>query len=184
MRHRIEFIRAEYDRDVRLVHKWMQEDYVHPFWNLNIPFSQFEKHFYKAIHDPHQTLYLGTIDGKPMSYFEAYNVKGDVIEKYYESAPHDQGIHLLIGEPTYVGKGLAGPLLREMTNFQFQQNKQTKKIVAEPDIRNEKMIHVFETCGFERVKSVKLPDKTGLLMFCDRERFERKYNHDTVEQAK
>lgn len=39
MRHRIRFIRAEYERDVQLVHKWMQEEYVHPFWHLNIPFS-------------------------------------------------------------------------------------------------------------------------------------------------
>lgn len=71
-----------------------------------------------------------------------------------------------------------------MTAFQFEQNKPTEKVVAEPDIRNEKMIHVFEKCGFERVKPVNLPDKTGLLMFCDRERFERKYNHDAVQQAK
>ncbi|AOC57226.1 MULTISPECIES: GNAT family N-acetyltransferase [Bacillus] len=184
MRHRIRFIRAEYERDVRLVHKWMQEEYVHPFWHLNIPFPAFEKHFYQAIHDPHQTLYLGTIDGTPMSYFEAYNVKGDVIESYYQPSPHDQGIHLLIGEPDYVGKGFAAPLLQAMTAFQFEQNKRTEKIVAEPDIRNEKMIHVFEKCGFERVKPVNLPDKTGLLMFCDRERFERKYNHDAVQQAK
>jgi RimJ/RimL family protein N-acetyltransferase len=109
-----------------------------------------------------------------MSYWEAYWVEGDVIQPYYEADSHDQGIHLLIGEEDYLGKGLAMPLLRAIVHFQFLSEK-TEKVIAEPDIRNEKMIHVFEKCGFEKVKPVELPDKTGLLMHCTRETFERRW---------
>jgi RimJ/RimL family protein N-acetyltransferase len=48
-------------------------------------------------------------------------------------------------------------------------------VIAEPDIRNHKMIHVFEKCGFEKVQSIELPDKTGMLMYCYRENFERRW---------
>ncbi len=39
-----------------------------------------------------------------MSYWESYWVKGDIIEDHYESERGDQGIHLLIGDPDYLGK--------------------------------------------------------------------------------
>ncbi|MBZ5213093.1 GNAT family N-acetyltransferase [Bacillus paralicheniformis] len=179
MNDRITFQKADYARDVSLVYRWMQEEHVIPFWHLNMPFAKFEDHFHKAITDPHQTLYIGSIDGVPMSYWESYWVKGDVIEHHFDNEPFDQGIHLLIGEKEYLGKGLALPLLKAMVCMQFAEPN-TKKVIAEPDIRNKKMIHVFEKCGFRRIKPVNLPDKTGLLMFCERERFFEKGKKDEL----
>jgi RimJ/RimL family protein N-acetyltransferase len=53
----------------------------------------------------------------------------------------------------------------------------TNKVMAEPDIRNAKMIHLFEKCGFTPIKEIELPDKTALLMSCTRGNFERKWNY-------
>ncbi|GEN32915.1 rhizobactin siderophore biosynthesis protein RhbD [Aneurinibacillus danicus] len=172
----ISFVKVEYERDLHLLHRWMQEEHVIPFWKLNISLEKYKRHLEKFLNDQHQTLYLGCIEEIPMSYWEAYWVKGDIIEDYYPYDLFDQGIHLLIGEKEFLGKGYALPLLRAMVRFQFLTAR-TKKIVAEPDIRNKKMIHIFETCGFEPVKPIELPDKTGLLMFCHRENFERKWKH-------
>lgn len=172
----IQFRKAQM-KDVALVHKWMNEDHVHPFWQLNIPFDRFENHFRKALLDAHQTLYLGMIDGEVMSYWEAYWVEGDVIENAYASKAYDQGIHLLIGEKDYLGSGFALPLLRAMVRFQFQYDA-TTKVVAEPDIRNDKMIHIFEKCGFTPMAPIKLPDKQAQLMFCEREAFESRWNDE------
>ncbi|WP_264187660.1 GNAT family N-acetyltransferase [Halobacillus litoralis] len=163
--------------DVALVHKWMNEDQVHPFWQLNLPFERFEKHYRKALRDTHQTLYLGMIDGEVMSYWEAYWVKGDVLENSYSPKAYDQGIHLLIGEKDYLGSGFALPLLRAMVRFQLEQDA-TTKVVAEPDIRNEKMIHIFEKCGFTPITPIQLPDKKAQLMFCERETFESRWNDE------
>ncbi|WP_347550073.1 GNAT family N-acetyltransferase [Pseudalkalibacillus hwajinpoensis] len=170
----ISFTRVDYDRDIEVIHKWMNEEHVHPFWHLNLPIEPFRNHLRKALNDPHHTLYLGLVNNIPISYWEAYWVKGDITEEMYESIPYDQGIHLLIGEKNYLGKGLSLPLLHAMVAFQFEE-KRTKRIIAEPDIRNEKMIHVFEKCGFASIKPIELPDKTGLLMICDRDQFERKW---------
>ncbi|MDQ0483253.1 GNAT family N-acetyltransferase [Guptibacillus hwajinpoensis] len=172
----ISFQRVDFKRDVELLHRWMNEDHVHPFWNLNVSLDVFKNHLKNALADTHQSLYVGMVEGTPMSYWEAYWVKGDVTEDTYESEPYDQGVHLLIGEKEYLGKGLATPLLREMVAKQFKE-KRTKRVIAEPDIRNEKMIHVFQKCGFEPAFPITLPDKTGLLMFCERDQFERMWGY-------
>ncbi|MGY1422638.1 GNAT family N-acetyltransferase [Bacillus cereus] len=167
----ISFRPATMKDDFERLYIWMNNKHVIPFWKLNMPKLLYRNHFDLALKDTHQTLYIGYLDDTPMSYWESYYVKGDIMGKYYDYDEHDQGIHLLIGPEQYLGKGYALPVLKAMITFQFQ-NKNTKKIIAEPDINNKKMIHIFERCGFKSIKSVELPDKTGLLMFCDRNEFE------------
>lgn len=163
--------------DIEKIHQWMNEAHVYPFWNLNLPFEKFETHLEKALADHHHTLYIGLIDDEPMSYWEAYWVKGDVVEETYDAESADQGVHLLIGEKSFLGKGYALPMLKAMVRFLFRI-KETEKVIAEPDISNETMIHVFKKCGFKPVKRIRLPDKTGLLMFCEREEFEKRWNNE------
>ncbi len=179
IRKTISFEYVDYERDLTLIHRWMNEEHVIPFWQLNYSLGEFANHLQKALAEKRQTLLLGSLDGVPMSYWEAYWVQGDIVEKCYESVPYDQGIHLLIGDKDYLGRGYSLPMLQAMVEYQFQI-PETNKIIAEPDIRNEKMIHVFKKCGFEPVKPIELPDKTGLLMYCHREVFERRVHDDRI----
>lgn len=57
-----------------------------------------------------------------------------------------------------------------MTAFQFRATDATR-VVSEPDVRNERVIHVFERCGYEPQGRIDLPDKEALLMHCERDRF-------------
>lgn len=170
----ISFRRVSMEKDVNRLHSWMHKSHVIPFWNLNISLPDYTAHLRKFLQDDHQTLLIGEMDGTPMSYWESYWVKDDIIGRYYEWDEYDQGIHLLIGPEEFLGKGFTYPLLLTMLYKKFQINE-TNRIVAEPDVRNEKMIHVFEKCGFQPVKEVHLPDKTGLLMICERKGFERRW---------
>ncbi|WP_129728578.1 MULTISPECIES: GNAT family N-acetyltransferase [Bacillaceae] len=170
----ISFRRVSMEKDVHRLHSWMQESHVVPFWNLNISLPDYTAHLRKFLQDDHQTLLIGEIDGTPMSYWESYWVKDDIIGGYYEWDEYDQGIHLLIGPKEFLGKGFIYPLLLTMLYKKFQISE-TNRIVAEPDVRNEKMIHVFQKCGFQSVKEVALPDKTGLLMICERKGFDRRW---------
>ncbi|WP_181349693.1 GNAT family N-acetyltransferase [Thalassobacillus sp. CUG 92003] len=176
MNQTISFRPFEVNRDIGLLHRWMHHDHVIPFWQLNLPFDRFQNHVERALADRHQSLYIGELDGVPMSYWESYWAKQDVVGSTFNPEPSDQGVHLLIGDQRYLGKGLALPLLRAMVAFQFT-HPDTNRVIAEPDIRNEKMIHVFEKCGFTPVKSIELPDKTGLLMWCEREQFEARCSY-------
>jgi acetyl CoA:N6-hydroxylysine acetyl transferase len=170
----ITFRQVSMKEDLRRLHSWMHEQHVIPFWKLNISLKDYADHLQKFLQDAHQTLLIGELDGVPMSYWESYWVKGDMIGNYYEFDEYDQGIHLLIGPRKFLGKGFIYPLLMTIL-YKKLRIPETKKIIAEPDIRNEKMIHVFKKCGFQPVKEVQLPDKTGLLMVCERKVFERRW---------
>ncbi|WP_163538570.1 GNAT family N-acetyltransferase [Gracilibacillus sp. YIM 98692] len=166
----IVFRRVTLEKDLDRLHQWHHQPHVIPFWNQNFSETAYKDHLKKLLADQHQSLYIGYLNNVPMSYWEAYWAKDDLIANYYDAEKEDQGIHLLFGPEEYLGKGLALPLLRAMIAFQFK-HKKTEKVVAEPDVRNKKMIHIFEKCGFEPEKEIELPDKRGLLMFCHRVTF-------------
>jgi RimJ/RimL family protein N-acetyltransferase len=56
--------------------------------------------------------------------------------------------------------------------MQFRHSE-TGRVVAEPDARNERAIHVFEQCGFEPRREFRFDEagKDAVLMACERERF-------------
>lgn len=168
----ISFRPVTLQEDLNRIHAWMNEPHVIPFWDMARPLEDIRDYLQKALDDPHQTPYVGNLDGVPMSYWETYWAVEDVISGYYEVRPEDQGIHLLIGPPEFLGRGYALPLLRAMTALQFR-HEATQRIVTEPDIRNGLVIRVFERCGFEFQRPIDLPEKRAALMFCHRERFER-----------
>ncbi|WP_024546316.1 GNAT family N-acetyltransferase [Picosynechococcus sp. NKBG15041c] len=168
--------------DLQRIHQWMNCPHVIPFWKLNFSLEKMYDHLIKAIADPHQTLYIGSLNGVPISYWESYWAIDDIIANYYPAEKFDQGIHLLIGDTQFLGQGLALPLLRAMVMFQFQ-TPETQKIMTEPDARNQKMIHIFKKCGFEFQKEIDLPDKTGALMKCDRTKFEELWDQNIFTSA-
>ncbi|SFE01309.1 Protein N-acetyltransferase, RimJ/RimL family [Bacillus sp. OV194] len=177
LKNKISFRRVDFNGDAELLHQWMNEEHVIPYWKLNGPKEQYDQHLLSALQDEHQKLYIGSLNGRAVSYWESYWVKGDVVEEVYEADPYDQGVHLLIGEKDCLGKGYSLPMLKAMVRYQFHE-PYTAKVIAEPDIRNKKMIHVFEKCGFNPVHPVTLPDKTALLMFCDRNQFHRRWKYE------
>lgn len=179
----ISFREATVADDLHRIHDWMNRDHVIPFWDLARPVDGIRDYIEENLADDHQTPYIGCLDGEPMSYWEAYSVPGDIVSRYYESEPADRGVHLLIGPPEYLGRGLSLPLLRAMTAFQFSYPN-TQRVVAEPDIRNERMIHVFENCGYTIQKEIDLPDKRAALMFCDKIRFDGLFGALFAEKAK
>ncbi|WP_100404188.1 GNAT family N-acetyltransferase [Bacillus solitudinis] len=172
--YEISFRQVKLEDDLERLHYWHNQAHVIPFWKQNFPLLDYKAHLQKLLCDRHQTLYIGHVNGEPMSYWECYWTKDDIIANYYQLEEEDQGIHLLFGPKEFLGKGLALPFLRAMTAFLFQ-SEGTSKIVAEPDVRNEKMIHIFKKCGFEAQNEIELPDKRGLLMFCERATFFRRW---------
>lgn len=168
----ISFRQAAMNRDLGRLHRWLNEPHVLPYWQWNDPLPEFRTKLAAKLEDDHQTLYIGHLDHVPMSYWESYWAVDDDLAEHYDARPTDQGIHLLIGVPEFLGHGYAEPLMRAMTAFQFRHDE-TDRVVTEPDVRNEKVIHVFEKCGFEPQREISLPEKDAMLMICERERFER-----------
>lgn len=167
----IAFRRASMERDLERLHAWLNAEHVLPYWQLNDTLPEFRAAFREKLDDEHLTPYIGSLDHVPMSYWECYWAADDELAEHCDTDPTDQGIHLLIGPQEYLGKGYAIPLVRAATEMQFT-HPETDRILTEPDVRNETVIHVFEECGFEPRRELELPEKDALLLVCERERFQ------------
>ncbi|WP_435180973.1 GNAT family N-acetyltransferase [Halorussus sp. AFM4] len=164
---------ASLERDLGRLHAWLGSDHVKPYWQLDLPLPAFRDRLAEKLADDHLTPYIGCLDHVPMSYWGCYWAAEDDVANHYDADPADQGVHLLIGPEEYLGHGYALPLMRAVVAMQFR-HPETERVIAEPDARNERVIYVFEQCGFEPRQEFYFEEaeKDALLMVCERERFE------------
>ena len=164
---------ATTERDLGRLHAWLGNEHVKPYWQLDLPLPAFRAEMATKLEDDHLTPYIGCLDHVPMSYWECYWAADDDVANHYDARPADQGVHLLIGPPEYLGHGYALALLRSVVAMQFR-HPETERVIAEPDARNEHVIHIFEQCGFEPRTEFYFDEaeKDAVLLVCDRERFE------------
>ncbi|MPZ13194.1 MAG: GNAT family N-acetyltransferase [Chloroflexi bacterium] len=155
--------------DLDLLHAWMHQPHIVPFWQLAIGRDELAVYLRAKASADHEGPLIGCLDGRPISYWEAYWAARDPLAAYYEVDEHDQGIHLLIGPPECTGHGLGLRLLEAVVAWQFGREPRTRRVVAEPDVRNMRMIHVFTRAGFRKAGEIELPDKRAALMVRDRE---------------
>lgn len=157
-------------RDLERLHAWLNAEHVLPYWQIDDALPAFRNTLEEKLDDDHMTPYVGCLDGVPMSYFESYWAADDAVAAHCDPGPADQGVHLLIGPEEYLGRGYAAPLLRAMTALEFRHHE-TDRVWAEPDVRNDRAIRVFETVGFEPVREIEMAEKDALLVRCTRDSF-------------
>lgn len=154
--------------DVDLVFGWMNDPEVDHFWELAGPRQRTADHVAEQLSSVHSTAYLGLLDGLPMSYWELYWADLDPLAAHYPARPYDGGVHLLLGPSTSRGRGLGAILLSAVVDRGFAADSRVPRVVAEPDVRNERSVRVFEHAGFRRDREMDLPDKRAALMIKDR----------------
>ncbi|MFJ4633283.1 GNAT family N-acetyltransferase [Streptomyces sp. NPDC088847] len=157
------------ERDLPLIHRWMNDPAVAEFWELAGPQALTENHLRTQLTgDGRSVPCLGVLDGTPMSYWELYRADLDPLARHYPARPHDTGIHLLIGDDTDRGRGLGGGLLRAVADLVLDNRPACARILAEPDILNIPSVAAFLSAGFRFSAEVDLPDKRAALMVRDR----------------
>ncbi|MFI0977197.1 GNAT family N-acetyltransferase [Streptomyces sp. NPDC021093] len=154
--------------DVAQIHAWMCDPEVARYWALDRPEPQIEAYLREQCVSVHSTPYLGCLDGVPMSYWELYRADLDPLAAHYTARARDAGVHLLLGPSEFRGRGLGARLLRAVTDWQLETQLYAERVVAEPDIRNERSVRAFERAGFRKVREVDLPGKRAALMIRER----------------
>ncbi len=114
-------------RDLDLLWRWMNQPHVVPQWKMAKPKEHIAAYIDANLADPHQDPYIGFIDGAPMSYWEAYWAKDDILGRHYPAADKDRGWHMLVGEPSFFGRGIAPAVIRAFTRFLFLDDPATEK---------------------------------------------------------
>jgi acetyl CoA:N6-hydroxylysine acetyl transferase len=160
--------RVDPDRDLALLHAWMNGPEVARFWRMAWPLEQIADYLRQQDRSTHSTSYLGELDDVPMSYWELYRADLDPLAQHYVAREHDAGLHLLLGPAEYRGRGLAVNLLRAISAWQLDADPEAARVVAEPDVENTRAIRAFERAGFRRTADLDLPNKRAALMIRDR----------------
>ncbi|MCW8383376.1 GNAT family N-acetyltransferase [Streptomyces justiciae] len=166
--------------DAGLVHGWVREERA-AFWGMNGLTEDQVADIYAHMDtlDTHHA-YLLEKDGEPVGLLQTYEPEADRVSECYAVEPGDIGVHLLLAPPEAAGarSGWSSALLGAVATYVLVVLDR-RRVVVDPDVRNEKAIARFLRQGFvagERVvlpeidiPDVYLPEKHAQLAFLRRE---------------
>jgi hypothetical protein len=165
--------------DAGLVHAWVSEERA-AFWGMQGLTQDQVAGIYAhmATLDTHHA-YLIVKDGEPVALLQTYEPEADRVSLCYEVRPGDIGVHLLLAPagPGGARPGWSSALLGAVTSYVLK-GLDRRRVVVDPDVRNEKAIDRFRRQGFESgpvvvlpeidVPDVHLPEKHAQLAFLER----------------
>ena len=157
-------------QDAPVLHGWMTRPYAH-FWGMqNSSVAEVEA-FYRDLTagKPHAAL-MGEIDGQPRFLIECYPVQDDPLREHYDVQPGDIGMHILLSPAEKPLPGFSWQVFSAVMEYLFSL-PDVRRVVVEPDVRNEKIHILNKRAGFRYQKQVQLTHKTAWLAFCQREDF-------------
>ncbi|HZF90598.1 GNAT family N-acetyltransferase [Streptomyces sp.] len=146
--------------DAEVVHGWVSEERA-SFWGMNdLTRDQVaDVYLHMDTLDTHHAFLL-VKDGTPAALLQTYEPEADRVSECYEVEPGDIGVHLLLAPTTATGgarPGWTAGLVAAITAYVFR-TLDRRRIVVDPDVRNEKAIARFAKQGFQTGPAVVLPE--------------------------
>ncbi len=163
--------KVDLDRDLPTFHEWMNQKRVDHFWEESGDLAHHKAYLEKALLDPKVLPMIGFFDDEPIGYFEAYWIKEDRLAPYCNGTDFDRGMHLLIGNPNYLGKDFNNIWLPAVLHYMFLEDCRTQRLLGEPRSDNKRLIRRLVDLGFYMEKAFDFPHKHAALMVISREVF-------------
>ena len=150
-----------------LVYEWVSQPRAR-FWGMTTH-SRAEVREIYAFLDGLTThhAYLMVLAGVPVGIFQTYEPAADPIGEHYPVRDGDFGIHLFLAPADPPVAGFTGAVAGALLRFAFG-HEGTKRIVVEPDVRNERALARWRRLGFVFGDRVTTAEKTAQLAFLDR----------------
>ncbi|TDB76960.1 GNAT family N-acetyltransferase [Micromonospora sp. KC723] len=154
--------------DAELIHDWVTRERS-GFWGMRDATRERVREIYAYVDSlPTHHAYLIHRDGRPVGLFQTYEPAADPVGECYDVLPGDFGIHLMIAPPDGGSEpGFTGAVLGAFLDFVLADPSH-RRIVAEPDARNDRAIARLRRAGFVPGPQVDLPHKRAQLLFLDR----------------
>jgi hypothetical protein len=159
------------DKDILLIHEWVNMEYA-VYWQLqNSTVEKVTAMYTDLINTPHVQPFMGFYNDKPAFLVEYYDAVKDRIGQYYDAQPGDYGFHILMSPPGTPIKNFTWHVFTVIIGFLFSDTR-VKRLIVEPDARNEKIHLLNKRAGFEYQQLITLPEKTAHLAFLTRESYQ------------
>ena len=157
------------EADLALVHAWMQEPHVVPWWELAGSPAAVRTYLAELAAQAHVDQWIVSDDERrPFAYVETYSVFDDVLAAQYDAQPGDRGFHLLVGPPDRVGRGLGLELVRTVV-ARLLADPAATRVVCEPDVRNARMLACCRGLGAAELGHLAQPGRSAILLCWTRE---------------
>ncbi|GHH57421.1 penicillin amidase [Streptomyces umbrinus] len=155
----VRVLRVDPDADLDVLHAWVTAERAR-FWGMGGFGREQVLETYRHLDslDTHHA-FLAVLDGRPAALFQTYEPAADRVSECYEVEPGDIGVHLLIA-PAGAGDerpGYSSALLTAFTVY-VMGVLDKRRVVVEPDPRNEKAIARLTRQGFVLGPPVVLPE--------------------------
>ncbi|MDO0913644.1 GNAT family N-acetyltransferase [Streptomyces sp. DT2A-34] len=145
--------------DAEVVHGWVSEERA-SFWGMNGVTRDQVAEIYAHMDtlDTHHA-FLVLRDGDPVALLQTYEPEADRVSECYDVRPGDIGVHLLLAPAGAEGTrpGWTSALLTVITSYVLLTLGR-RRVVVDPDVRNEKAIARFLRQGFMAGPAVVLPE--------------------------
>lgn len=164
--------------DMPTVHRWVRQDYARAWGMQGMGVAEVTETYRAIIQPAHVRALLGYFEGAATFLTECYRPAEDHLARYYQAAPGDRGMHLLVAPPRRRVHGLTRAVFRTVVEMLFADPAATR-IVVEPDVRNEKIRALNRAFGFREIETIDLPatpttpGKRAMLSWCTRQDFAR-----------
>jgi len=176
----VRILPLEPEADAEVIHGWVSEERA-VFWGMNGLTKDQVTEIYAHLDtlDTHHA-FLAVKDGEPVALLQTYEPEADRVGECYEVRPGDIGVHLLLAPAGPGGRrpGWSSAVLTAFTSYVLL-GLDRRRIVVDPDVRNEKAIARFLRQGFVAgpvvvlpeidIPDVYLPEKHAQLAFLPRE---------------
>ncbi|TNM38612.1 acetyltransferase [Nocardioides albidus] len=158
--------------DAPLLHSWVTQPRA-VFWGMTDHSPEDVGLVYAWIQDQaHLAAYLLVVDDVPLGLVQTYDPEVDEIGEWYDRAPGDVGVHLLLADDPHRAGRTADLIAAALDRVAHLPG--CRRIVFEPDARNAASIALLDQLGCTRGPLVDLrtsiSEKPAQFFFLDRER--------------
>lgn len=163
--------------DIATLHRWFTMDYAR-FWNMqDLSLDETRRFYADLLAGGHGGAYLGLCDGAPAFVVECYDPAHEPVGTHCSTHGDDIGMHFFVGPADAPVRHFTRDVLRHVMAFSFY-TLGARRVVVEPDARNDKVHALNRAVGFVYDRQITLPQKTAWLAFCTRPDFERSIRGD------
>ncbi|GAB3660653.1 GNAT family N-acetyltransferase [Glycomyces tarimensis] len=170
---RVRIVPVDPRADIDLIYSWVTEERAR-FWGMSEASRERVLEIYEhldSLATHHAFLVLR--EGEAIALFQTYEPDADPVGECYDVEPGDIGTHLLVARPDRGGSqaGFTGALISVLTAYLFKDPAH-RRIIVEPDARNEQARARLRRTGFTLGPEIDLPHKRARLAFLTREAHE------------
>lgn len=150
-------------QDIDTIYGWLAEPHVMEFWDNSDEHQNDILNFAQGRKEPSSyfggnfVYWIGFCDDKPFAFLLSIeeNEKAnppEYMNPYLSKTGHSIGLDFCIGNPNYIGKGLAAPTLQAFMKFYTDEiDPKADTYFIDPSDTNPRAIHVYEKAGFAKV---------------------------------